>query len=106
MIDDNGYIVLSSDFYTVGLLFEKIEPDVMRAAVEGNIFRQHYIYDTQAHCPEHVSNGSSLLFSVGSWIRYHLLYKPDQSYIISAISTHFPRIEMDCWRAADKIYAI
>lgn len=66
VIDDNGYIVLSSDFTTVGLLFEKIEADVMRAAVEGSIFKQHSIFDTQAHCSEHVSNGSSLLFSVGS----------------------------------------
>lgn len=66
VIDNNGYILLSSESNFTGKFFGEVEGDIMGLMVEGGIYNELTVFDLQGLCFKEVmiSSDSELLMTV------------------------------------------
>lgn len=78
VIDNNGYIILSSSENTnhTGRFFGEVEGDTMKALVDEGVFKANTVYDFQAVCKQRQTKAQSSFGTILSTVGvYHLLYE-------------------------------
>lgn len=70
VLDNNGFIIISSNRLETGKFFGEINGAIMHRLVEENVYKRVTVYDYQAVCfvPDGEMNSSSKFFSV--YIKY------------------------------------